>query len=1003
MASGSIFSGTLQTITNTKLEELSKQHLTFTKQRSVLLTTANAESDPVQRLNKVVDGTKRCLGVKTSAHKDDESRPGRVVIGSTRNNELEKDLVNVDRFLDQARFDPSVSPDVLKDWEEKFMHYVTIQATKYEYADLYGKLVTEWLSSEKAAKADDEVGMGESFQEFPSAKKLEARKEWEKYVFEPASVDVAALKDYLERLFITDKREAASALSNLQKHIKEFEESLMHSSQFSPHTLRWVIKSLQTSDLLSNEKREVLRDFLSNEVILLEIADVLNTRLESLDQWSWGEYVLLEQQRQINGQFQVQMNEDILQAIFLHYIGVKWSVCFKTAFLAMRKNPKTWKTNRTDVPKSDKLRRAFFLGNNVEASHVNLDNKRSNIQRQRYFTSQLLDREEQQIQHNDGEEEADYADFVQEQPRNSANTFGAQAKRSTQSALMQSKAQGIHPTMAYQDGYASVLMPQATGFHQTMPNMRPNTGGLFGVAPSRPAQGASLFGGGPSFSAPNESEEAVWEEEDESDKNPMDAKQGLLHILATEIMLNTHLNGEMSCFRTTFESWNSLLPHETILVILEFFGVSDAWKAFFKTFLQAPLKFAEDHESSEPRLRRRGTPAMHALSDVFGEAVLFCLDFSTNQSTNGALLHRLYDDVWFWNKDYEVCATAWAHVEEFAGVTGTQIDRVKSGSIRVSQQGAKEIDDRLPPGEIRWGFLYLNPTTGHFDIDHKMVDSHIKELRQQLKGKSKSIIDWIQTWNSYAATFFSTNFGKAANCFGREHIDTMLATHRRIQESVFDGGNVVQYLKQMIRDRFSVSNLPDGFLYFPVELGGLDLKSPFVGLLQIRDSVKAQPYDLLKKHEVDELDDYHEAKQRFEKGTHGVQRQGSLFGNQAFRPTDADVFFSMAEYTRYRESLASTGKANLLNVFMELLKRPEEEPVDPSKQVEQALAELSQQSNLRGILSDWWRMDAYWKWVAQMYGPDMISRFGGFNVVDPGWLPIGMVSQFRQRRTKWQG
>jgi hypothetical protein len=70
---------------------------------------------------------------------------------------------------------------------------------------------------------------------------------------------------------------------------------------------------------------------------------------------------------------------------------------------------------------------------------------------------------------------------------------------------------------------------------------------------------------------------------------------------------------------------------------------------------------------------------------------------------------------------------------------------VKSGSIRVSQQGAKEIDDRLPLGDIRWGFLYLNPSTGHFDIDHKMVDSHIKELRQQLKGKSKSVIDWIQS------------------------------------------------------------------------------------------------------------------------------------------------------------------------------------------------------------------------------------------------------------------
>lgn len=55
-----------------------------------------------------------------------------------------------------------------------------------------------------------------------------------------------------------------------------------------------------------------------------------------------------------------------------------------------------------------------------------------------------------------------------------------------------------------------------------------------------------------------------------------------------------------------------------------------------------------------------------------------------------------------------------------------------------------EIDDRLPQGDIRWGFLYLDPSSGRFDIDRKMVDSHISELRKQLSGKSKSIIDWIQ-------------------------------------------------------------------------------------------------------------------------------------------------------------------------------------------------------------------------------------------------------------------
>lgn len=228
----------------------------------------------------------------------------------------------------------------------------------------------------------------------------------------------------------------------------------------------------------------------------------------------------------------------------------------------------------------------------------------------------------------------------------------------------------------------------------------------------------------------------------------------------------------------------------------------------------------------------------------------------------------------------------------------------------------------------------------------------------------------------------------------------MLATHRHIQESVFDGGNVVQHLKQMIKDRFNVSDLPDGFLYFPVELGGLDLKSPFVGLLQIRDSVKANPYELLDEYEEKEKDDYADAKRRFDKGE--LKHMRGNTEKPDFRPEDADVFFSIEEFTQYREAFSSMGKANLRNVYLELLKRPSEEPVNPSTQVHQALQEL-RQSNLRGIVSSWYTMDAYWKWIAQMYGPGMIARFGGFNIVDPGWLPIGVVSQFRQRRTKWKG
>lgn len=651
MSSGSVFSGTLQTITNTKLEELSKQRASFTEQHATLLSAAKAEQDPLKRLNVVADGTKLCLGVKTAAHKDGGDRPGSVITGETRNGRLETDLRNLDRFLDQARFDPSVSLDVLQDWEQKMLGYVTVQATKYQYADLYAKLVTEWLTSEKQAEAgsvDGDVEMGESFQELPSAKKLEARKGWEKCVFEPAVVDQAALTAYLERLFITDKKSVSSAVTELRKKVTIFETSLASSSQFTQSTMRWTITSLRGSDLLPNDKREVLGDFLRNDIILAEIADVLNMRMEALDRWGWGDHVLLEQRRSINGQFHIHMHEDILQAIFLHYIGIKWSVFFKSAFLALRSNPEAWQDNRPDVPASDKKRRGYFLGEQGQKVRGALDTKRSNIQRKRYFTNQLLDHEEQQVQHNEGEEEAEYAEFVDERPPKRAKQT---ARKSMAMQMMAQAPQRMPPTMA---------------------------------ARRAPQEECEEDG---------DDEDDVLLESDEDDeadnKNPMEAKQGLLHILATEIILNTRLNGEAACFRTAFESWNPMLPHDTTLTTLEFFGVSAKWRKFFKTFLEAPLKFAEDGEADGPRLRRRGTPGSHALSDVFGEVVLFCMDFAVNQSCNGALLHRLYDDVWFWNKDYGTCAAAWASIQEFSEVTGTQVGPAQSHNISCTNLHAR--------------------------------------------------------------------------------------------------------------------------------------------------------------------------------------------------------------------------------------------------------------------------------------------------------------------------
>ncbi|KAI8941316.1 hypothetical protein NX059_012541 [Plenodomus lindquistii] len=982
-SSGSVFSETLQTITTAKLEELAKQRIAFEDGYASLLAAADAEEDVLKRVNLLVDGTKSCLGVKTVKSKREAGRSVRVVIGGTRNRSLETDLQNLDRFLEQARFDPSVSAKVLGDWEKTLKQHLSVQSSRFSYADLYGKLVTEWLSSEKSSKTGDgDVEMLESYEEVPGAKRLASRTEWEKTVFEAATVDVPAFKDYLDKLFVTDNKDGAAAIRDLRKKVEEFESSLNTPSQFTIHNLRTTISGLENSDLLSNEKREALKDFLSNDVILAEIADILNVRMDALNRWTWGEYVTLEQRRRLNGDFSIHFDPDLLQAIFLHHIGNQWSVFFKKSFFAIHDH-NAWKSSQADIPKIDRLRREYFLGERGAETHNTLEKKRNKTHRNRYFAHQLLDNERQQIEMQDGEEEAEYSEYVVS-PQKRSRLDASSAMPPPPAQMMATQAS----QRAAMGGRARQTARKSVGGKAPRMQLASSSARLCSTTEEAKVSGDD----------DDSDEDDDLNEDDPLFKRPMQAKQDLLHLVATEIIINKRLHGELTCLRTVFESWNPQLPHDTILTVLDFFGVSNKWQIFFTKFLQAPLKFADDESAPRPRLR--GAPGSHSLSDVLGEVVLFTLDYKVNQATDGGLLHRLYDDLWFWNKDYEKCAKAWASIQEFEKISGVIVDLKKTGSVRISSDNQVEIDDRLPEGQIRWGFLYLGQN-GRFEIDQKMVDGHIEELRKQLEGKSKSVIDYIQAWNSYAATFFSSNFGKASNCFGREHIDKMLATHRHIQERIFPGGSVVQHLKDMIEERFSITSVPEGFLFFPVELGGLDLKSPFVDLLQIRESVKENPYDLLDDFEEKERDDYNAACKSFDKGELGNMRYH--MEDPRWKPEDSDVFFLFDEFVKHREAFHAYGKASLRRTYLQLLERPTEEPIRLSIQVKQALDQLQGQSNLRGIIANWNSMDAYWKWIAQMYGPEMLDRFGGLNVVDFGLLPIGMVSMFRQRRTKWQG
>lgn len=906
MASSNVLSHTLSSITAIKLEELTVQQSNFENEKAILLQAVNDEPSQQEKVRILLE---RVEGLSS--------------MGKPNDNPL-MSLDNVRNFLEQSRNDPSVSEKMQRDWQMKLEQELHVNSLKYEYASLYGRLVNEWLSASENATDSSSTNDGSGFEEIGRKEMHEQRAKWEDYVFNARTTDPSAINNYLRGLF-SRTTPIESAYEKLCCTTERFEDDLARQVHFDEDSLTWVIKGLLRSDLLNDQKRKVLKDFLNNKVVLAEVADVLNMRMRSLDKWQWDpEGTLVEQRRQVSGRYRFYHDEDLLQTILLRYIGIKWSVHFKLALYTFYTTPDVWEASSTPVPASERRRREYFLGQSSQ-SHSTVESKRHD-----YFDSEIF---LEQLQDETDEQRGGY----------------------------DSDSENVSDTR----------------------------------------------------------------------KSSLQITQSVLHTLASEIIMKTRLGEEICAVRSDFAWFGPSLAHSTIFAVLKFFKVSDRWIDFFRRALEAPMKFVEDGPDAQVRTRKRGTPISGPLSDMLGEVVLFCLDFAFNSRTGGGRLYRLHDDIWFWGQE-KTCVSGWAVMTEFAELMGLDFNQEKTGSVRITRNDtAKALPGTLPKGDVCWGFLKLDAATGRFIIDQDKVDIHVEELGSQLSA-CKSVFDWIQVWNVYGVRFFTNNFGRPANCFGRAHVDMMLETFSRIQFKLFasTGGSVTSTLKKMLTERFGVDDIPEGYLYLPMAMGGLDLKSPFVSLYLIRNQITAVPD--VHMDEFFELEDaqYRQAKSSFEKGT--TPRVSVIPPDIKDQfPSGGETFMSIEEYTRYREQASSA----LSNTYAMLMEEPVEEDVVPTLDVlsvlGRATSSLPPVTSTRGgrgrgrgfprgfprgvargrvgrrfgttrQLDSWNQLTPYYRWIVQLYASDMIGRFGGLNVVEKGLLPTGMVNMFRESRFKWQ-
>ena len=849
----------MQDITTTKLNALEKQQQSFEAEKQRILDAVASQKTPFTKVRVLSD----------AFIVQDIEAPSKISIA------------NIRRFLEQSRHDSSIPSSLLVEWQRALEEALDVPSRKYEHASLFGRLVMEWLGNPNNTPVSTGGSeSGDPFEHVGRKEMHDQRREWESIVFGGESKsDPVAIKSYLEDLFgstTMSKKLTKTPLESLRASMEDFD--LGH---FSTESLQTCIKGILKTDLLSEPKRKALADFQNNPGFLSEMSDVLNMQIDALDSWTWGEEAVpLEIRRALNGKYRVYMDEEIMQALLLHFIGMKWAVHIK-AVLTTFFHSGAWKQS-TRKPLDAPARRKRQDYGLVSWQGENVRNHRREMFQSDYFLSQLpttFDVVDDSYQDDDGGERDDV-------------------------------------------------------------------------------------------------------------KNPMSIKQSILHLISTEILINARLHGSLTFLQSDFRWFGPSLPHDTIIAVLRFFGVSDFWVAFMEKFLKAPLKFVHDGPNAQTQVRQCGVPIQHRLGDALGESVLFCLDFAVNKSTESNL-YRMHDDLWFWGSS-DAAVAAWETIQEFTDVMGLTLNEGKTGSVHISSSTDppnKPADsttlDKFPPGQVRWGFLILD-STGRWNLDDAQVDNHIREMQTQLKA-CKSIFAWVQAWNIYVARFVSNNFGEAAHCLGRAHLDMVIAAFEKIQRKIFDtddmpGDNVTSYLKAKLAERFGVRDLPDGFVYLPIELGGLGLRNPFIPLFLVHADTSKEPMQVIEMAFEREEEAYNKAKKAFEDGT----------SRSRFHPTspDVDSFMSLEEYVRYAEETSTY----LQQAYVKLLSAPEKTWIGLSNDVADARHELP-----RGVDGD------YNDWVLQLYGDEIIRRYGGLAMGDKRLLPIGLVSMLRGEKVRWQG
>src|SRR5690242_1159910 len=686
--------------------------------------------------------------------------------------EDDDDLTIIASYVDQAGDDSCMSDVKLLKYEEKVLEKLRKRMNRYDATSLHLTMVKEAMSATQSTQSSISGVETLFFDDFEVVDdKLEILwEDFEAQAFTGKDVDADALETYLINLL--EEKNSGHILKKLRGSMRRYgEEVLEGEADFEQDELEWCIMDLLKNDLVNEETKKTLEQYIQNQVAMKELLGVLN--MKSIRGWDWknaNKGLPVTARLDAEGRYHVVVEEDLVDMLFLHCTAIGWAQKLKGCLSDYLRKP--IHTHKRQLTVEESRERNFFL--------------------------------EEVPPESPPESPPDSPDYrihcyppLPPPPTPPLACWGIPHGVYITPPISLPRKKGKKKSRPVYDPHL-VLPPPPPPPQPPMMMLPPPPPPVVVMPPPppppppppmfiRPPMPPFL----PNLGTVDDERHRVYSRDFFMSRLPTqdgcrpkvtpvkDVQANLIKTVATELKVRTALDGGAGCSIVDFHSLVTALPHKTILVVLKVLGIPEVFVDFFSRFLGANLNIGPSVRGTRDRVRARacGVPERHGMELFFTEAVMFFAELAISNKT-GLPLYRLGSKCYFVG-------------------TEEQNDQAMQELSVFSEHTNLDFHDVLPqPGRVDIGFLELSGDATV--IRSSLVDAYAYRVKRQLAALN-TVYDWVRIWNNTVGVYAAHLFGPLIDLFGKSHFEAVKISYKRIFDIIFEGSNLMDHIKGMLR------------------------------------------------------------------------------------------------------------------------------------------------------------------------------------------------------------